>query len=129
MFDARYVGRRISVQLNPVDLPKGVRGVWPGTGTIEAVVLRGTEGNLFRVHLDAPARTRQGIDVHDVVVLGIDMDLISELFETSRRPRGLPVLGAVWRLSENFSFSGITSGERALGRQNFLGRATLVLVT
>lgn len=60
-------------------------------------------------------------------MVGIDMDLVSELFGTPMRPQGLPILVGMWRVKDDAIMERLLRSERPPSHEEFLGRAQVAL--
>ena len=126
MVESGPVGRRVRIRMDTVDTVKGGRHSLHGTITQTGKLQSG--GVVLSVRLDGSAANRLGTDIRDILVAGIGMDLGSELFSAApRRPLGIPILVAVWRLVDAAQFQQVVShGEHPPARE-FLGRAEILL--
>ncbi len=108
LFDAGDVGH------NEVSVTGAVRETygWPGT---------------FLFRLDNPLRVSSIFVARDLLVIGIDMDPLEELIGTPRRPPGLPVLVASYRLEGKEWIKRFGATGKPPPATEFLGRGQLAL--
>ncbi len=116
-----YEGRRLRIEMDPGERPRDAPKDWPGTGTIAEVVLgvtlrshlgRTSLADLVRVRLDVAVQTGSGDAVRDVLIGGHGMDLLTELYGTPQRPKGLPILVGLWRLTDEMTLNWMISHEK-----------------
>lgn len=81
----------------------------------------------FVVRLDRPMCLDNDFVVERIFLVGIDMDLVEELFGIPRRPEGLPVLVGMWRVKDDAAIDRITRLDRPPPKEEFLGRGQVAL--
>lgn len=122
----RPFGKTIRIQVDPVDASE------PDFVTVQAVVeqvIGGTHnGSLLIVRPAAPIAISPDFTVTRMLLVGIDMDLVKELFGTPQRPRGLPVVAGVWRLKDATSIERVVSKKHPPSSKEYLGRAQVSTV-
>jgi hypothetical protein len=122
----RVVGRPIDIDVDGADaLDPDFRHV---RGAIRQVVLTAGNFHLLVVHPAEEVRFSGDFVVEEILLIGIDMDLVTELFGNPQRPPGLPVLAAIWRVKDfETMISRVEAGKAPAPSEEYLGRGEVSL--
>ena len=96
--------------------------------TIHQVAPTAHSHHLLVVHPAKAIHFSDDFAVEDLLLVGIDMDVVAELFGTSKRPQGLPVLAAIWRAKDlGGMVSRVEAGKAPASSEEYLGRGEIRL--
>ncbi len=96
-------------------------------GTITGFANRPLGPPVLEVSLDEMKVSKRGSEVRAMVIAGIGMSVVSELFGTPGRPKSLPIVVAVWRIADAASFERLRTESRPPSGSEFIGHATIAL--
>ncbi len=97
-------------------------------GTVRDLLPHGMRDSSILFQLDRAIEWKEGTTLSDIMAVGIDMDLINELFGAAQRPHGLPVLVAMWQIRDISEARAELQRRRTLPTSDFLGRGEVALV-
>lgn len=122
---SRIKGARLTLSLDPGD---AVEPDFVIVGlTITDVIFAETDSQTIVARLDRPAFRSTNHPVIDLLLAGVGMNVVDELFGVSSRPPGLPVLVGIWRLNDRAALEQIVATRRPPPASEFMGRGELSL--
>jgi len=124
--ESEAAGRRIVIDVD------GSAALDPDFRQVRCVIRRvvSIEGgyHLLVVHPAKGIRFSDDFVVEDMLLEGIDMDLLAELFGVPQRPEDLPVLVAIWRANDlDGVLRRVMVGKAPGPSEEFLGRGKVRL--
>lgn len=118
-------GRGVRIRMDLVDAAESSQD--SVRGTVIAMADLEPDATVLAVRLDGVLADKLGSPIRDILVAGIGMNVVTELFAMPSRPAGLPVLIGVWRLGDAESFQTVLAQRKPPPSVDFLGRAEITL--